>query len=136
MEKKYIYYLGETNRIENSFNKIIKKEVYLGHIILRFIRLEEDDLTSVFSKFLEAPPRALFLELNKFNINFKNFLLLMKSHSKLRNVRYFSVFEEKNILEQIKNIYSFGMEYGFILGEELDDVLRDAIYLSVDSNVI
>ena len=135
MEEKYIYYLGLENRLEKSFLNIKKKE-RSHRISLKFIEFSNnEDLSSIFLQLLKTPPHALFLELNNLDQGFKNFILLMKSHSKLCDIRCFIVFQDKDDREQFQGIYSFGMEYGFILGEELDQVLLDVIYLSINPHV-
>ena len=135
MDEKYIYYLGTDNRIENSLQRIKKKEPLL-RISLKFIEFYEGkDLASIFLQLLETPPQVLFLELNNFDQNLKSFLLLMKSHTKMCDIRYFIVFQDKTNLKLFQDIYSFGMEYGFIQGDEWDNVLLDAIYLSISPHV-
>ena len=135
MDKKYIYYLGEQNLLKDSFLKIKSQNPNLP-IALRFVQFRKDKtLIPIFTKLIESPPHVIFIESVDFNKNLRNFLILIKSHSKLEKTFTFIVFQGKETFQESQKLYLFNADYGLIQGAEMDKILLDAIYLAIDKNI-
>lgn len=125
MNKYTITYIGTPENIPitqedllSKFNCHLKKFEYI-----------EDKLQSLLESIIKINPQIIMIEVNNLNNDFLNLLLLLKSHSKLKRSLIVALFPDKNGSDKYEDIYSFGIDYGFIISEEKERMLNDLEFL-------
>ena len=129
MEQKKIIYIGESDAFPVSVDEL-KKELSCKFKQIPF----KEDFNSLLKSILKSIPGLILIRIEKVDNSLLNFLLLIKSYSKLANLRVIGLFSDKDSLNLYSDIFSFGMDYAIISGEEKDRIMSDfKCILSPDS---
>lgn len=131
MKKKSILYLGQSKKFNDFFySDVQKKSLQLDYELIEFNYHDNSQLPEIVDILFTNYPSLIFLEVLKFDKEIINFLLMIKFHSKLRQVKIFTCFSDQENLYELEDLYSFGLEYGYLQDEEAKVVFTDALYLS------
>jgi hypothetical protein len=125
MNKYSITYLGNPKTLPLDQDDLLRK----FSCRLKKLEYSNDQLLTVIGNIVKVVPDVLLIEVNNVDNDFLNLLLLLKSHSKIKKTRIVALFPDKNGLDKYGDIYSFGIDYGFIVSEEKDRILSDLEYI-------
>jgi hypothetical protein len=81
---------------------------------------------------LETPANAIFLDfsmLQSLDENYFKFLLLIKSFEQFSKTSIYGMFNDKSHLEKCITLYSVGLNYSYIRGNDLKQFLSNALYI-------
>ncbi len=128
MNNYSIIYLGDHKQVS------LDTEALKSTLKCRFKILNYDkEFQTLFTNIISFSPDVILIEITNVDSDLLSFLILLKSHSKLKSSRIIAIFPDKNNLDQYSDIYSFGVEYGFIAGEESNKIIGD-IGIFLDSS--
>ena len=126
MEKNTILYIGNEQRLPFHSDEV-EKDLNCKFEVVEYTDVFEE----LFDKILYINPSMIILEVDNVVNQTFGFLLLLKSHSKIKNTYLIIKFPNKDSSDQFSDIYSFGVDYAFLENEEKARVLNDlAIIIS------
>jgi hypothetical protein len=88
-----------------------------------------EEIENQFSNIVRLKPKVLLIEVIRVNADFLSFLLLIKSHTALKKTKVVAIFGDRRESEEQSDIYSFGVDIGFVLGEDEDKFIGDIKFL-------
>ncbi len=120
MYKYSTIFIGESNKISSLKSKF--QENYNS----QFYWLPGNyDYSILLEKIIKKKPNLIIIQLSKVSTELYSFLLVIKSHTNLESTRIVAIFDNEDNLFQFSDIYSFGVDFGFLESEEEDKILAD-----------
>jgi hypothetical protein len=129
MAKDSILYIGNKDH-SNFDNKEVKAILSLNLIYIRY----EEGFESLFNTVLKTIPSLILIDIPEVTHSFLSFLILLKSHSLIQNIKIIGLFSDKDGFSKHSDLYSFGLEYSFLRSEEKKRMLYDIGYIINSSN--
>lgn len=133
--KKIIFYLGKQEKFLSYFNSYKEKNPSFEHRLKQIKCLTLDDFALVSNDILKYKVDILIIESFLLSKNALTVINLLKSHSALKDMKFVLSFVDKEEQLRHEQFYSSGLDYSFLVTEEIELVFKDIMHLAADSSV-
>ncbi len=133
--KKIILYLGKQEKFQRYFLSYKEKYPDFNHLFKQIDCSDSHKLTLMIKEIIEHKVDFLIIESHLFDVKSLKLIKLLKSHSTLKNMKVATGFVDKKNQAESEHFYAFGLDYSFLVTEEIELVFKDIMSLIEDSSV-